>query len=340
MLSSSIDISVVIPTCNRREQLVHLLKTLDQSSYRVREVIIVDSGEDRLGENDRDCFGNLHLVYLASEKSVCVQRNIGIQRARCEWIFLCDDDMEVPTDYLEKLVRHHTTHPATGAISGLILQQFNNAWISSYPITSPLMLIWKFIFQLNIWGEIKFSSSNRIVRRIKRFYERKGNHISRAGWPVVTNFSGDYFTTPVYGLGASLVRKDWLLKSPYEEILDKHGIGDNYGVNMGFPPGGIHIVTTAFVYHHRGPENRLMRPAQYFRRVLALDYFRKVKKRPSHVSKYWLLWSLAGNFLSFLFDRDMMMVRPALKSLWQIALGRNPYYEASRLNKRIVEPRL
>lgn len=334
------DISVVIPTCNRKDQMLLLLKNLDQSSYPLREVLIVDSGEDKLSPSDYENFANLPICYVESEKSVCIQRNIGIQRAASEWIFLCDDDMEVPPDYLQKLAEHNAAHREAGAISGLVMQKLNNEWTSSYPIGSALMLIWKYIFQLNIWGEIKCGKNNIVVRKIKKYYERKGNHISKAGWPVVTNFSGEYFTTPVYGLGASLVRREWLLQSPYEEILDKHGIGDNYGVNMGFPSIGVHVLNHAHVYHHRGPENRLLRPLQYFRRVLALDYFRKVNKKPAHVKKYWLLWSLTGNFLSFLFVRDVIMIRPAIKSIWQIALGRNPYYRATRLNNKVVEPML
>lgn len=333
-----IDISVVIPTCNRKEQILDLLKSLDESSYPVKEVIVVDSGETNLSKKDWDRYANLQIVYLRSEKSVCIQRNIGIRKAQSEWVFLCDDDMEVPVTYLERLVMHSGNCPEAGAISGLVLQKFNGVWTSSYPLTSSLQLVWKFIFQLNIWGEIKCRSKNPIVKSIELYYRRKGNHISKAGWPVVTNFSGDYFTTPVYGLGASLVRREWLLQSPYEEILDTHGIGDNYGVNMGFPAGGIHVLTNAFVYHHRGPENRLLRPLQYFRRVLALDYFRKVNKKPAHVKKYWLLWSLAGNFLSFVFGRDVMMIRPTIKSMWQIALGQNPYFKGGKLNKKVIEP--
>jgi hypothetical protein len=64
---------------------------------------------------------------------------------------------------------------------------------------------------------------------------RKGNHISKAGWPVISDFSGDYFKTPLYSLGASLVRRDWLLRSPFDEVLDRHGIGEHYGVIAGFP---------------------------------------------------------------------------------------------------------
>src|SRR4030095_8766784 len=333
------DISVVIPTCNRKEQIISLLKTLDQSSCPLYEVLIIDSGEDKLSEADYGDFTHLNIHYIESEKSVCIQRNIGIQRARGEWIFLCDDDMEVPVDYLQKLAEHGAAHGESGAISGLVLQKLNGEWLASYPINSARMLVWKFLFQLNIWGEINCRNNSALVKRIKKYYQRKGNHSSKAGWPVVTDFSGNYFTTPVYGLGASLVQREWLLQSPYEEVLDKHGIGDNYGVNIGFP-AKIHVLTNAFVYHHRGPENRLLRPLQYFRRVLALDYFRKVREKPASVKKSWLLWSLGGNFLSFLFVGDVVMLRPTVKSIWQIALGRNPYYRGARLNKKVVEPML
>jgi hypothetical protein len=176
-----------------------------------------------------------------------------------------------------------------------------------------------------------------LIKKIKNHYQQKGNHISKAGWPVITDFSGHYFLSPVYGLGASMVKKDWLMQSPYDEVLDRHGIGDNYGVAIAFPAIGIHVLNDAFVYHHQEPANRLQRPLQYLRRVLALDYFIKTKPRLRHIKKRWLLWSLAGNLLAFIFVRDGIMIRPALKSIWLIAFSRNPYYKAAKNKERVVQ---
>src|SRR5690606_21956500 len=97
--------------------------------------------------------------------------------------------------------------------------------------------LWKYIFGLSVWGAIKCGPA-----WLKRCYNRKGNHITKAGWPVITQMSGEFYITPVYTLGASLVKRDWLLQSPFDEVLDRNGIGDNYGVAMGFPEMGIHIV--------------------------------------------------------------------------------------------------
>jgi glycosyltransferase involved in cell wall biosynthesis len=335
-ISITMRISVVIPTCNRRQRLLLLLQNLDQSSYRLDEVIIVDSGEDVLKPDDYLVFKNLNILYLRSEKSVCIQRNAGIKKANSEWIFLCDDDIEVPADYLEKIAAHVGMNQHAGAVSGLVLQKERDEWKSNYPVDSAFQLLWKFIFQQSIWGEIR-CQRNAITRKIGHFYQRKGNHISIAGWPVITDFSGEYFVSPIYGLGASVVKKEWLMQSLYAEVLDRHGIGDNYGVAINFP-GNIHVLRDAYVYHHQEPLNRLHRPIQYFRRVLALDYFISTNERLHFVKKTWLLWSLTGNLLQFIFAGDRVMIRPAFKVIWKIASGNNPYYRAAKEKRRVIEP--
>lgn len=332
------DISVVIPTCNRKQRVLQLLGHLQGSTHPLREVIIVDSGEERLTPAELAAFASLQLHYVAAPKSVCIQRNHGIQLAKGEWVFLCDDDIEVPADYLQKIAAHVQQHPGAGAVSGLVLQQQNGVWKASYDLHSPFTLVWNYVFRLSIWGEIHCTNNNFLVRNITRYYQRKGNHITRAGWPVITDFRGEYFTTPVYGLGASVVRRSWLLQSPYEEVLDPHGIGDNYGVNIGFPVRGVQVLNNAYVYHHHAAENRLQRPLLYYRRMLALDYFRKTNAHNLAASKGWLLWSLTGNMLSFIRVRDRRMVKAAMKTMWQIAWGRNPYYLGAKANKKVVQP--
>jgi len=331
-------ISVVIPTCNRKARLLSLLNNLDQSVLAVHEVVIADSGDDNLSPEALTRFSNLHIQCIKTDKSVCIQRNAAIQKAVSEWIFLCDDDIEVPADYLQKLVSHVSAYPEVGAVSGLWLEKENNTWIATHPENSTRQLFWKFIFNLSIWGPVNCSSNNLLVKKIKQYYNRKGNHITKAGWPVITDFSGDHFFTPVYSLGASLIRKELLLRSPFDEVLDRHGIGDNYGVIADLPGGAIRVINNAFVYHHHETTNRLMRPLQYYRRVLALDYFIQTKKTIQHAKRSWLLWSLTGNFISFLFSGSKEMIGANFKSMLRIATGRNPYYKAAKKKQKVIEP--
>lgn len=327
-------VSIVIPTCNRKARLISLLQYLHVSTYAIQEIIIVDSSEELLSEQELSEFKNFTVRYIQSERSVCIQRNTGIREANSEWILLCDDDIEIAPDYLQKLESHIELHPEAGAVSGLWLQKEKGEWKATYPENSAIRLCWKYIFKLSIWGEIKCSCPNFI----KQYYSRKGNHISKAGWPIVTDFSANYFKTPIYSLGAALVKREWLLNSPFDEVLDPHGIGDNYGVAMGFTEK-IHVLNNVFVHHHQEIENRLQRPLQYYRRTLALDYFIRTKN-VTGVKIRWLLWSLFGNMINFLFSGNRLMIRAGFKVVWMVLWNKNPYTKAAKERKKIIVPAL
>ena len=187
-------ISVVIPTCNRRTRPFSWLEDLNRSTQPVLEVLIVDSSDDKLKAPDLLAFTGLRIRYFEAAKSVCAQRNMGIREAQGDWIFLCDDDIEVPSDYLSTLLGHLGQYPAAGAVSGLCLEWQHGQWESQQPVTSARSLLWRYFFQLSIWGEIRLRGPG--VDWIVARYRRRGNHISSAGWPVITDFSAPFFRTP------------------------------------------------------------------------------------------------------------------------------------------------
>lgn len=339
-MQNEIQVSVVIPTCDRSHSLLRVLKSLNQSEYNSNEVIIIDSGNIGIDNDDLKNFNNLTIQYFRSERSVCIQRNFGIAQAKSDWIFLCDDDLEIPTDYIAKLINHLKEHPEAGCASGIILQKVEDEWKGEYALTSWVDLIFRFVFPLSIWGSIEVPQHNFLIRSIKNYYTKKGNHLSKAGWPIVTDFSGDYFKTPFYGLGASIVKTKWLINSPYDEILDSHGIGDNFGVASSFPSEGIHVVKSAFVYHHQHTTNRLPQSVSYYRRILALDYFLKTKKELSHIRRAWFLWSLVGNLFMFVFSGKILMAATTLKLLKLIFFENNPYVMARQSGVSVIKPAL
>ena len=134
----------------------------------------------------------LNIDYLESPPSVCAQRNLGVRRARSSWVFICDDDVEAPPQYLALLAAHLAAHPECGAVSGLFLEKGASGWIGQHPEESSLVVIWKFLFQLGLWGEIR--CSDPISRIIKQRYHQKGNHIARSGWPVITDMNPPFFS--------------------------------------------------------------------------------------------------------------------------------------------------
>jgi len=319
------EISVVIPTCDRPERLRALLANLNRSTHPLREVLVIDSSDERLGPEAFAGFDQLGVVYLSAARSVCVQRNAGIRLASAPWVFLCDDDMEVPPDYLTRLAAHVAAHPACGAVSGLFLEKQAGGWSGQFPETSSLVVAWKFLFEMGMWGPIR--GRGPVARAIAGRCRARGNHIARSGWPVITEMEGAFFRTPVYTLGASLVRRDWLLASPFDESLDSHGLGDNYGVAIGFPAEGIHVLNDAPVYHHRAEANRIADGVAQERRMLALHYFIQTRRELADVDvrTAHLLWSLIGAAILHAASGNRTVSRAMVRAFARVATGRNPY---------------
>ena len=134
----SLDISVVIPTCNRRERVLAQLRRLGESTHPLREVLVVDSSDEKLAPAIRRRSRRCPSATSRRAKSVCIQRNIGIGAASSPWILLLDDDNELPPDYLARLAAHLAAHPEAGAVSGLVLE----GWTAPGRRSSPRLRTW------------------------------------------------------------------------------------------------------------------------------------------------------------------------------------------------------
>lgn len=331
-------VSAVVPTCNRPASLLRAVASLTRQTHRLEEIIVVDASDEPL--EPRPSPGETELQYVRSSASVCRQRNVGIARARGDYVLLCDDDVELPETYVATLSDYAAANGAVAA-SGLFLQRdAGGEWSYQYPVSSFRRLLWAYVFQLSLWGEIRCrvdrAPARWLYERMLRDYARRGNSVTRAGWPLVTQFRDDVIRTRVYSLGAALVRKTWLVSHPFDEVLDRHGIGDNYGVTIDLP-GGVHVLKAARAYHYSEPGNRLSRDIASFRRTLALDYF--LSSRGTPASRLFLRWSLCGALLGPLFG-NTAGTKAAFKSLWLMSTGRNPYLRAKAQGRSVVEPQL
>ena len=321
-------ISVVIPTRNRRGSLARSLAALVQQTRAPEEVLVVDASDRPLdGAALSVAHPGLPITCLHAPPGVCSQRNLGIGRARGSHVLLLDDDIEAPADYLERLAGHLDGHPSEGAVTGVLCEpDGSGATIREFSVPSVRYLVFAFLFQLTVWSDVEAVRGSRIIAvplaAIKRWYRRRGNGWSLAGWPLVTQPRGH---TAIYALGAALVRRDWLLASPYEERLGAHGIGDNYGVALGFPVDrGVAVLTDLPVLHYRATDNRLDPVEAYYQRVLALDYFLRTSGRFSRASPLWLAWSMVGNMVAFALRNRWDLVGPTVRAFGVVVTARNP----------------
>jgi glycosyltransferase involved in cell wall biosynthesis len=325
-------VSIVIPTCNRKESLLKTLKAASLQLYPAEEIIVVDASAQPIGaEEILRQFPTISLRYFTCRPSVCVQRNMGIKMATHPYILLCDDDVEMPEDYLLKLTTYLSEHEEAGIVTGLFLQKNNDAeWEYQYKTTSLLKCLWNFIFQLSCWGDFTLIKTNFLtapfLNAIKKWYAKRGNTYSNAGWPLLTHFTNPVTRTNVYTLGAALIKKEWLLASPFEEKLLPNGIGDNYGVTLNLPEvQPVHLLTEAFVWHHHAPENRMKMVTAYRYRIYALHYFMKKSDRFNYLNILWLYWSLIGNFIWQTGTLKFNLAFTSAYTLLLMGIGKNPY---------------
>jgi glycosyltransferase involved in cell wall biosynthesis len=338
-----IKISVVIPTRNRADRMIDVLSTIEKQRLLPSEIIVVDSSDDSAyGHALIMKFSALPIKWITSVPSVCIQRNVGINQASYEWILLCDDDIELEPNYLQVLVEYIGSNPDCGALAGRLLQKEGDQWVCQYPVKNFYDLGWRFFFQHSIWGSIdaiKVSTWQKpMFSFMKNWYSQRGNTVSAGGWPLITDWGKDFFSTKIYSLGADLIRRDWLLKAPYDEVLDRSGIGDNYGVALGFPGSlPVHVIASTHAYHHRAEENRLTRNVSHYRRILALQYFLKRNKQRK-ITHVWFLWSLFGKTLAYAFKGEWKMLTATLKAMGLISVGRNPYWNGYKKGKKVIQP--
>jgi len=110
--------SVVIPTFERHDHLLKLMKFLSAQSWKDFEVIIVDQSEKQWSSKDKNyCLDHLyiHTNVIGAVKA----RNLGAFFARGEIIAFTDDDCEPMADWLKNARRYFNKFDIIG-LEGLI----------------------------------------------------------------------------------------------------------------------------------------------------------------------------------------------------------------------------
>ncbi len=92
-------VSVIIPTLNRYQYLIDVMKDLDKQSYKNFEVIVFDQSEPFRQEFYENWNFNLRIV-KQKEKALWLARNSAIKISKGQLILLYDDDSLVEKDWI------------------------------------------------------------------------------------------------------------------------------------------------------------------------------------------------------------------------------------------------
>ncbi len=118
------DISVVIPTYNRSQDLKETLQSFNKKIRELREVIVVDQSTDSKTRGLIQSLKDKKIKYIFSNKpSLTVARNLGVLNlnSSCKIIIFLDDDVTLSTDYFKEILRVFNENPSALGVGGYYL---------------------------------------------------------------------------------------------------------------------------------------------------------------------------------------------------------------------------
>lgn len=125
-------VSVVIPTCNRRELLSQSLRSVLSQSRAADEIIVVDDGStDGTIERVHEAFPEVR-VLSQENRGVSAARNRGIEAAKGDWIAFLDSDDEWLPRKLERQLEALARSP------GSLLCHTDEIWIRRGRRVNPM----------------------------------------------------------------------------------------------------------------------------------------------------------------------------------------------------------
>ena len=110
-------VSVVILTWNRKDDLLETITELKESTYAPIEIIVVDNGSnDGTQEEINEKFSEVNFIRL--EKNVGIAGyNIGMKKARGEYVVLLDSDSFPDRKAIERMVKIFESDSLIGAVA-------------------------------------------------------------------------------------------------------------------------------------------------------------------------------------------------------------------------------
>jgi glycosyltransferase involved in cell wall biosynthesis len=322
-MTELLNISVIIPTKDRTESLNRTLLSIYSQTLLPKEIIIVESNEVKLTKNEiPEPPNDLSIIIERTQPSVCTQRNIGIKISTGKYILLCDDDIEISKNYISELANYLNKQNEVDIVSGIILEKNKDEqWVYHQNRILPLKLFFRYLFGLSVWSPVnKNIYPQWYLKSIVNYYVKLDNNITRAGWPVVSNFENDVIVTRIYGLGISMVRAKKLKKNPFDPAFVHDGIGDNYDLALRINKSKkIHVLKSVEAYHHKEIRNRMSNINSFFYRCEALNYILH-KREQSFLRKnrFSFFWSMIGNTIYFLGIGNLQMTKASFKVLKNI----------------------
>lgn len=146
--SNFMDLSVIILSFNTKELLLNCLKSIFKQTKGIKyEVIVVDNGSvdgsPALVKKLAKSHKNLVLLKNSENLGFASGNNLGIEKAKGDYIMLLNSDTILKDNSLKKLVNFSQRHPKIGIVGPRLLNKDGTHQPSTSPfLTLPKLFLW------------------------------------------------------------------------------------------------------------------------------------------------------------------------------------------------------
>ena len=139
-ISKDETVSVIIPTLRRPEHLERCLASLSHQTRRATEILVGIRADDHSNDGVMKKFQDQLPVRSVEAKGVGVIGSMAscLREANGDYIALLDDDIELPPNWIERMVGHIRGNPGVLAAGGRDLLQDHPEMRRMEPVTRML----------------------------------------------------------------------------------------------------------------------------------------------------------------------------------------------------------
>ena len=271
-------LSVIIPTKNRKEDLLITLRSIIQQSRPPEEIIIVDQSQEACKDEILELFAssgnksNLMYLWERDISGAGAARDAGFKRSSGEIVFFVDDDVTLEKDCIENLLHSYETNPHLGGIGGVDTERAN--WSLLWLLGKSLFTCGPFSLKKDGWF---------FTGWIPHYFHKRLTSPYPSRWLVEGIMSFKRHLVAEIGFDKQLTGHVFV-----------HGIDFNYRASQKYP---LAIDPKVKGYHRGGMVALYDMKGDHHKRVSGEWYFfgKNIKKTP--LNCLFFAWRLFGSLL-------------------------------------------
>lgn len=304
----TLDVSVIIPTRNRPDELRVVLNCILNQTRYPKEVIVVDDSDGSRTENlineNADSFLTkrvvLNYVRNTKERSLTAARNLGTGIAKSEIVLFFDDDVILNSNYIEEILNVYKRH----------------------------------VDAVGVQGYVKINGSSSLTNAISRVFYL--SHHAKDTWEILPS-GEEIFPAPLSKIincprlsGANQSYRRFVFQCfSFDEALKGYGFGEDMDFSFRVFKkyrNGLYVTPYARLVHKESTNSRLPKKSRTCMKTVYNLYFFYKHIPQTFLNKAIFIWSKIGQLTTML--EELLLKRKTKSDRLQILFLIDSYFYA------------